>query len=132
MTSHFWGDNFEYFEDVAEAADFIASYCRRWGRFSCYGKEKYGVVRLEYVYMGSTSFHSLLFPGKLYIDIPMWLYMVDSRFSMYVTQPLFGGLLYKYQLFILKRAYKLAVKKWPHIKDEIMEEYGWETGDEEA
>lgn len=44
---HIWGDGFEYFYEVGEAANYIGKFCRKYGRIGVRDtKEKYGTARV--------------------------------------------------------------------------------------
>lgn len=118
---HSWGDDFQYFEDVGRCADEIGAFCVRWGRIgvTC-TKEKYGTVRV-YCILGAHSLHALLFPRYVFRHptFPAWLYRLDYK----LTGPAFRVLsrpVSWYQSKIYRLAYYRALKRYPHIKEEIL------------
>ena len=132
MVEHMWGDTDFDWEALNNAINYVVSFCRRWARIPLHGKEKWGVMRLESIYYGF-SIVWLIWPGYMFCPkrCPKWLFMLDQdlahRWPVY--RFLINWWFIPYQKWILKLAYKRAVKKWPHIEAEIMEEYDWETGD---
>lgn len=91
-STHHWGDEDCDWTGINEAAYEISEYCRKWGRFYCSTKEKYGQVRCcTYLY------YSWRTPGKWFNDIVQ-----------------------RYQLWILKRAYRRVLDRYPHLWLEIM------------
>lgn len=121
MTSHDWNSDWLYFSDVEAAAEEISSFLRKWGRISAWGKEKYGTCRVD-CYLGGFCLHQMIYPGYTYSQFPNWLWILDCKYLSRILQlkPIYY-LLLKYQLFIYNLAYKKAVKRYPHIFDEIIE-----------
>jgi hypothetical protein len=117
---HEWGDDFD-FSAVDQAAMLIERYCRRWGRIFIHGKEKWGQVRC-YVHIGGFNcLHTIIYPGYAYSQFPKWLWVFDIDY----IRPLFRFLKITkittyWQIFIYNRAYQKALKKFPHIKFEIL------------
>ena len=138
---HHWGDGFKHFADVSGAARDIAMFCKRWGRIGVRDyKEKYGTARV-YCGFGYTQLHSLIWPGHIYSRYPFgvskygwklnatrfgkWLgnkiWRLDCNFSRFFFQnKIIGGLICKYQIWIYKKAYERALKKYPYIVKEIL------------
>lgn len=116
---HYWGDKGVDWKGIDDAAEFLGDYCARWGRFRGQTKEKYGTVRF-YTTMGYLSLHSLIFPGYVYSQFPKWLRTLDIYVISPVLRFLFGRIWGKWQVFIYRRAYVLALKKWPHLRKEIL------------
>lgn len=128
MVEHMWGEEGVDWQAINDAASWMPYFMRKWGRFTVHGKEKYGVVRLEFLYMGF-NLHKLIFPDYIFRHrlFPEWLWNIDQclEYRTPVYKYLFNWWLVPYQVWIYKLAYKKAVKKWPHIKKEIMSEYDW-------
>jgi hypothetical protein len=119
---HHWGDeDFPYFNDVENAAYEIKEFCVRYGRLGGQSKEKYGTVRF-YAKFGVTGFHNLTHPGWVnYAWYPKWL----VRFEIYHSPKVFRALgitwfFSKWQPMVYRMAYKRALKKYPHIRKEIL------------
>jgi hypothetical protein len=114
---HTWGDDFD-FSGVENAAEFIAEYIAKYGRIIVMQyKEKFGTVRV-YCSVGFNCFYSLLNPRKIYIN-PKWPYLLDLKISAFLS-PLMNFVLRPLQKYVYRRAYKLAIKKYPHLKEEIL------------
>ena len=124
---HEWGEEDFDWKALDEAAKYLEDKCRKWGRVGIWTKEKYGTLRvsttsafaLEYDFL-----HSMVYPGYARIVWPKW-------FRCYVDWPIGKALRFlgvirlvnKYQTWILKHFWLKAANKWPHIKEEIMDEY---------
>lgn len=115
---HEWGDKDVDWRGIDDAADYIATYCRRWGRLGGQHKEKYGTVRF-YAHFGHLSLHGLIYPGYVYCQFPPWLSRID-RATQRPLQFCFGSLFYWNQRRVYSRAYRNAVKLWPHLQVEIL------------
>jgi len=56
---HQWGDENVDWKGIDDCANIIGDICRKYGRFSCHTKEKYGTVRAYvgfYVSLGQLIF----------------------------------------------------------------------------
>jgi hypothetical protein len=114
---HYWGDNDfsdEMFAQVGQAADYIGTFLRKWGRVhvSC-TKEKYGTARV-YCSFGIYNVNTLVYPGYHYIQKPTWL--------MHLRLPEWKWLqvgIANYQLWLYNLAYNKAFKKFPLVQKEI-------------
>ena len=121
---HNWGDGFPYFAEVEEAALEIGQFCKRYGRISVtQTKEKYGIARV-YCHFGYHSLHGLLYPGWCFKRsfYPQWLWTFDIYYiSKLLRFKPIGSIIYKWQKFIYRLAYKRALKKYPMIREEILD-----------
>ena len=81
-------------------------------------KEKFGCVRY-YVDM-YLSLHSLIFPRYWRIRFPKWLHRLDMKVITPVLNFFFGRLWHHWQKYIYGRAYLRAIRKWPHLRGEIL------------
>lgn len=119
---HVWGDGFEYFAEVGEAAVDIGFFCIKYGRINvtCM-KEKYGTTRV-YCSMGYYSLHGLLFPQYVFKHprYPQWLWSLDIYYIGPFLRKVFGKPLCAWQKFIYRLAYKRAIIKYPMIRTEIL------------
>lgn len=118
---HSWGDEFKHFEDVGVCADEIGAFCVRWGRIGVTStKEKYGTVRV-YCVFGLYSLHSLIFPRFVFRNpsFPIWLYRLDSKITWRLFRAFQRPCVW-YQSKIYRLAYQRALKRYPHIKEEIL------------
>lgn len=124
---HDWNSDWPYFGDVGEAAEYLGDFCKRWGRFRGQTKEKYGTVRFYATPNGIRSLLEITHPGYCsYIPAgyPKWLISFDIFVIGHILTSKWLAplqyLVYKYRCFIYKLAYKNAIKKWPHIRSEIL------------
>ena len=123
---HSWGDDFDW-QALNEACTFFSTNLKRFGRISVTGcKEKYGTMRLEFFYWGAhynEFFQSLIHPGRLYITTPGWLRTIDFKIAAIAGRIGLSYIISAYQRLIFNIVTVLAVKKWPHIQREILDEY---------
>ncbi len=143
---HDWSDETVDWAGIDNAANYISNYLKRWGRITAHGKEKYGTVRIDFLYFGY-GLHQIIWPGCLMLQWPKrpkFVYNFLTWFDYDVWQKglqitRIYKLIFKYQAFIYRRAYRNAVKKWPHLRQEILchaeheilgldpREFGWTT-----
>ena len=118
---HYWGDEGVDWEGINSAASYIGLFCRKWGRISVTQyKEKYGTVRV-YCSFRWVSLHSLTHPGYVYSQYPQWLWSADIRYiGPFFRKSGLSFLIWQWQKFIYRLAYKNALKKWPHLRKEIL------------
>ena len=94
---HEWGDDWPYWKDLNEVMDYIWKYVFKRSRCSVIMKEKYGTIRYEWV-------------------IPKdyrWNSKIDFLYNMHV----------KLGRFFLEKAIFKACNKWPHVRNEILDDY---------
>ena len=120
MPTHFWGDKDVDWKGIEDAAYYIESFCKRWGRLGGQSKEKYGTVRFYAQFC--FCFLSLTHPGYVhYGPYPKWLMKLDIYYGnkfLYRTGLLW--LIHKWQKIVYNKAYQNAIKKWPHLRAEIL------------
>lgn len=126
---HYWGSPWfnRYGRDLGAAERYISKFVKRWSKCYLVSKEKYGSIRYEYLL-------PKLF-GYYHFNIDNWLrYLfgeekVESEYGSYTIARITysGSWLYEKHRnlgkFVLKIAVYRAVKKWPHLKNEILEDY---------
>lgn len=121
MVHHDWGDKDVDWAGIEAAAEYIHSFCKRWGRIGGQSKEKYGTVRF-YANFGARSFLSLTHPDYVhYGPYPKWLMNLDIYYGSTILK--YTGvqwLLNKIQPIVYNKAYHNALKKWPHLRGEIL------------
>lgn len=120
---HMWGDkDFDDWEALDEAADFVSGFCALWARMGGDSKQKYGTVRY-YCHFG-LSLHSLIFPKYCYFkhkNFPNWLWRFDiNYFQSFCQRTGLQRLWIKWQQKIYREAHKRAIEKWPKIREEIL------------
>lgn len=117
---HHWGDKDVDWAGISDAARFIGEGLRRWGRMNVTDwKEKYGTVRV-YCGLGWFSLLSITHPGYMhYGPYPKWLMTFDlwhghklTRLVNWAVVPLHKRL-YRWR-------YKQALRRWPHLRQEIL------------
>ena len=105
MCYHEWQDGWEYWKDLYRAQDEIIAYVRKYGRCCLVCKEKYGTIRYEY-----------LFP----LTPVSWNYS-SNRIRNFIYRWWL-----RYGNWILRRAIKKVIKKYPHIALELTDDFDWE------
>lgn len=110
---HYWGDDFKHFRDVEEVAYKIGKFCRRYGRICVMQtKEKYGTARV-YCSFDLSDLHGLIWPGYAYVRYKKLYKLLTFRLFKYVPT-------LWWQKRVYREAYKRALKKYPHIREEIL------------
>lgn len=126
MTHHDWNEDSFDWHSLGKACNFFL-YLRSIGRVQISStKEKYGTMRLEFLFWAGhyhEFMHSMIYPGRLFIKWPYLVRLID----MYVFTPIarYSGLcrlVTMYQRLVFNVLTIIAVKKWPHIRYEIMSE----------
>lgn len=134
MASHLWGDEDFDWKALEDASYYIQRRCRQYARMGIWVKEKYGTLRVSTTCAYFTQYDIInhtIYPGYVRYMLPRW-------FRAYVDWPLGKALsalgivwlVQTYQRAVLKFFWKRAAKKWPHIAEEILDEYDWTVGDE--
>ena len=119
MAFHQWGDDFDW-GGLNEAIIYIAKNLKRWGRVSVRDyKEKWGSARI-YCSLGWYSIHDIIFPGYCFSRFPKWLWTFDCYCGSKIVPFLFNWFVYPYHCWLYRKLYSNAVKKWPHLKEEIL------------
>ncbi len=101
---HEWGDNDYDWKGLNEAMTFIRSYVRRHSLCTLSMKEKYGTIRYE-----------RMMPPYVWRSVPFFVANFWFNCSLYNKWAEYGW-------STLVDAIWEAQKKWPHLKDEIMED----------
>lgn len=126
MPYHEWGDEDFDWKALDQAINYVVGFCRRWAFIPVHGKEKYGTMRLEGLWLGF-SIVQLIWTGYMFKPqkCPQWLWSLDLKLSYRypVYHYLINWWFIPYQKWIFNLAHKRAVKKWPHIEKEIMDDY---------
>lgn len=116
---HCWGDEGVDWKGINAAAKFIATNLKRWGRVQVRDyKEKWGTVRV-YCSLGWHQFHCITHPGyfREYNPIPITTVGIYSGSKIIsVINPI----VQRYHAWLYRAVYWLALKKWPHLKQEIL------------
>lgn len=122
MVEHYWGDPEYDWKSLYEATSWFPTQAQRWGRMCVHAKEKWGCLRLEYFYWGATLFQ-LVYPGRLVTE-PRWLYDFSYNYARPVLKYSgIGYLIEQYQRLVFNILTIRMVKKWPHLKEELTEDF---------
>lgn len=116
---HNWGEEGVDWKGIDDAATYIHGYCLKWAFLGGQSKEKYGTVRF-YAHFGWLSLHGLIYPGYAWNQFPKWLWKLDCNIIGPALRFFFERPFVAWQRYIYKRAYRSAVRKWPHLKEEIL------------
>ena len=108
-----------YHQDLGEAIYYLDEYLRTYGRIGSYTKEKWGRIDNS-CYFGLRQLHSITHPGYMYSQYPKWLWKLDCTYSGYFLFP-FESWVIKYQSWIYRKAYRNVLRKWPHLRDALLE-----------
>ncbi len=115
---HSWGDSDVDWKGIQDCCDILYKICYKYGRFGGQIKEKYGTVRFYATF--STSLHSLVYPGYVYNQFPDWLWKLDIHYITPFLEKTVGKLVFWYQKKVYNYAYQKCLKKYPHLRDEIL------------
>ena len=116
---HTWDDKEVDWNGINDAANYLGDYGRKWGRLGGQTKEKYGSIRW-YANFGYLTLHTLIYPGYVYSKFPRWLWVLDCKYFGPFLQYFFETKFIGWQIFIYNRAYQNALKKWPHLRAELL------------
>src|SRR5258708_13423385 len=113
---HEWGDTTFDWEALNDACRFFSNNLRRYGRISISGcKEKYGTMRLEWFCWGAhynEFFHSLIKPGYLYVDFPVWFRNVDRKIAIVMKYLGVSWIIEQYQRLLFNIITIITVTTW--------------------
>lgn len=116
---HIWGDEDFDWVGLNKAIRFIETNLVRWGRIGVHqAKEKFGTARI-YCSLGWHQFHSITHTGHCFNRYPKWLWNLDCDYGSKIVGFLFGWVVH-YHAWLYRTVYWMAVKKWPHLKEEIL------------
>ena len=124
MTTHRWGDESFDWTGLEAAVRYIGLRLRFYRVNVTQFKEKFGEVRV-YCHMGWHQVHDITHPGDPYCRYPEWLWRLDCRWGRLLVRPM-NWLVVPFQKWIYRQTYKRAVKKWPHLHDEILDAADWD------
>ena len=116
---HQWGD--EWFEKHGESLDaavmYLARFAKRWGRLGGQAKEKFGTLRFYAKF--HSQLHDLVYVGHYYIRWGRFGQALDSIYMRKFFNPVRSAIAW-YQIKIYRAAYKSTLKKFPHLRMEIL------------
>lgn len=132
-THHIWGDEDFDWSALNDACWYLERRCRQFGRMGVWVKEKYGTLRVSTTCAYFTEYdfiHHIFYPGFVWYRWPKWFRVyIDWPVAKFLSKIGVVGLIQRYQTFVLKFFWKRAAKKWPHIAEEILDEYDWTVGE---
>lgn len=120
MSSHQWGDKDFDWKALDDAGHLLRKITKRYGRLGGDIKEKYGELRF-YAKFGNLCLHTLIYPEYYFSQFPRWLWKLDCNYIGPVLNFFFGKAFIWWQMKVYRYAYKACIKKYPHIKDEILD-----------
>jgi hypothetical protein len=116
MPSHYWGDKTFDWNSLYEAERELRHIMIRYGRIGVHSKEKYGTLRFEIFFCDGTL-HSITHPGYFRSQYPKWLWCFDLDYRpLRFLTPLINF----WQKLVLQYAFTIVCNKYPHIRDEII------------
>lgn len=115
---HTWGEEDFDWEGLNKAINYIDKWFRFWRIPVRQSKEKYGTARI-YCGIGAYQIHDLTHPGHCFSRYPKWLWVLDCRYGRHIVKWLINWWLNPLHKIVYVEIYKRAVKKYPHIKEEI-------------
>lgn len=115
---HAWGDEDVDWNGINDAARYIYNYLKWWRVPVRDCKEKFGTVR---VYTGLSwergwLLQHLFYPNYVYYQFPKWVRKLDYMFPTHWL----NIVIVPFYKWLYKRAYGNALKKWPHLRMEIL------------
>ena len=118
---HDWSDDTVDWEGIDNACTYIGVNLRRWGRVQVVQmKEKFGTVRVYTHGLGIRSLHNITHPGHCFSRYPKWLWKLDCRIFSKIIPVLFNWWVIPYHKWLYRKLYKDMVKKYPHLREEIL------------
>jgi hypothetical protein len=121
---HDWSDDSVDWKGIEDAAHYIGSNLRRWGRVGVsQTKEKFGTARV-YCHFGWYQVHCITHPGYAYGRYPQWLWSLDCRYFSRCMW-LVNWAVIPFHKWLYRYLYKRALKKWPHLTGEILLGADW-------
>lgn len=121
---HRWGDENVDWKGIDDAAFWIGQQLRRWGRVSVtQTKEKYGRVCV-YCHFGWSQMFSITHPGYVFSRYPQWLWSLDCLYLSRIVR-LLNYVIIPYHKWLYTYLYGRALKKWPHLRAEILHGADW-------
>lgn len=123
---HNWGKEGVDWKGINDAAAYIGRGLRKWRVPVRDYKEKYGTVRV-YTGFGWWSIHDITHPGHAFVRYKKDGLLWKINYSP-ITMKIFGLLnkvVVPVHIYLYKVYYRKAVKKWPHLREEILIAADW-------
>ena len=133
MCYHEWGDEWfeKYGRELGAAERYIGRFVKRWSGCRVISKEKYGTIRYEHIFPPYGAFFirdhwinkCLRLLGKTYYSYEV---LGETREGFFYTTWNRTALYYYWSQLgkkVLKIAIHKACKKFPNVKDEILDDW---------
>ena len=118
---HAWGDKTVDWKGIDEAANYIGNGLRKWRVSVSQVKEKFGTVRV-YLHFGWSGIHDLTHPGHAWIrykrDGLLWKLQYSTLMHWFFQQ--LNYIVIPIQKLLYRSYYRAAIRKWPHLRREIL------------
>ncbi len=115
---HQWGDKDFDWEGLDQVVRYVDKRLKRWRIDVRQTKEKFGCLRC-YCSLGVQMFHQLIWPGYSYNQYPWhWLWRLDI--SLHWIWPVLNRIILPIHCRVYRTTYRKAVKRWPHLRKEIL------------
>jgi hypothetical protein len=115
---HDWSEEKFDWEGLNDAGEYIGVWLRKWVRMEVTQiKEKFGTLRI-YCGFGWSTMYSIWRPRYMWMP-SWWPHRLDHLMSSLIL-PLLNIIIVPIQKKAYVWRYKNAVKKWPHLREEIL------------
>lgn len=114
-----WNNKKFDWKGLDDALTYIVDFLRTYGRINCWGKEKYGSLRIS-CYFEMISIHSLLYPNAYSVPKDTRFWEFDEKYISPILYKLFDKPFKWWQHKVYNMAYQRALNKWPHLRAEIL------------
>lgn len=117
---HMWGDEDFDWDGLDDAITYIDANLIKWGRINVHqAKEKFGTARV-YCSLGWWQLLNITHPRSVYNRYPKWLWNLDCTYGSKIIPFMFNWIIIPYHKWLYRKVYSNAVKKWPHLREEIL------------
>jgi hypothetical protein len=118
---HDWSQTDVDWAGINAAAEYIGRNLIRWGRVPVSEiKEKYGSCRI-YCGFGWYNFHTIFWPNYAYCRYKWkWLWHLDCATTVHKLFSILNYIIIPIHKRMYRYYYKQALKKWPHLWEEIL------------
>jgi len=122
MVIHYWGEDVDWV-GINKSARYIGQNLKRFGRINVRDyKEKFGTVRV-YCSLGWGCLFNITHPGWVSYKVagyPKWIMKLDIYWLSKIIPFLFNWWVIPYHKWLYRHLYKKAIKKWSHLREEII------------
>lgn len=128
MVDYNWGDAwFEmYGHDLTQAMIFITKEAEYRGGIPVFLKEKYGTIRYEFIesafWPSCWPIYNHVYPGYMYYQWPKVFMKLEPLAKQLLDVTGLTSFFHKKQCRILRDVVLEAAQRWPHLRDEILED----------